>query len=359
VADRSSQPIPVPPQPPESRAGHSARVSAQLLAPFAHAAQALGQRVELGLARFGLALPDLEDADTRVGHDVVDRMLRELVARTGERDIGLLAAERVEPWHLDVVEYAARAQETLRSAIEHSIRYQALLHDGIEAELQLNGEQAVLRVRFSDPAPEAAHEFVLAVHLMAARRMTGIASLAPLETHFMHARPQNTPVHQRIFRSSLHFERSDTALVFSRASLDAKLLAADSGLAELLDRHAAEALQKLGRRTSLTERVRGLVRQSIKDGSVTGADAIARRLGMSSRTLHRRLVTLDATYRGIVDNVRRDIALQSLLDPRLTIREVGFMLGFTTSPAFHRAFRRWTGTTAATRRAEMLKQHEP
>ena len=106
---------------------------------------------------------------------------------------------------------------------------------------------------------------------------------------------------------------------------------------------------------SLPDRVREIVRQDLTSGKLT-TDSLARRLGMSSRTLHRRLVAQKVTYRGILDEVRRKIALRCLQDPKLSIREVGELLGFTTSPAFHRAFRRWTGTTASSFRSRSLLQ---
>jgi AraC-like DNA-binding protein len=340
---------------PESYSAATARVSVKLLAPFVHADHDLGLRVDVGLASVGLSRSDLENPDLRVSHSLVDRMLRDAWRHSGERDIGLLAAEHLLPAHLDVVEYAARSQNTLRSAIEQSIQYYALLHDGAEAELRIEGDRAILTVGFGGlPITECAHEFVLAAHLMAARRMTGCASLAPIETHFMHARPKSTLVHQRIFRSPVQFGQLENALVYPRAALDMPLVGADSGLARVLERHAAEALQKLGRNTSLPERVRELVRQDLTTGKLT-ADGLARRLGMSSRTLHRRLVSQGSSYRTIIDDVRREIAMRCLRDPQLSIREVGYLLGFTTGPAFHRAFRRWTGTTAASFRGEFQK----
>lgn len=350
----NTPPAPVPDS-LQSFTSSTARVSVKLLAPFVNAAHELGLRIDVGLASVGLTRSDLENPDLRVSHAVVDRMLRVSIASSGERDLGLLAAEQLQPSHLDVVEYAARAQSTLRGAIEHSIRYYALLHDGFEADLQIAGDRAILSVGFGGlPVDDAAHEFVLAVHLMAARRMTGIASLAPLEAHFMHARPKSTAVHQRIFRAPLHFGQARSAIVYARSVLDTPLVAADSGLARVLERHAAESLQKLGRNTSLPERVRELVRQDLTSGKLT-AENLARRLGMSSRTLHRRLVAESSSYRGIIDDVRREIALRCLRDPQLSIREVGYLLGFTTGPAFHRAFRRWTGTTAAVFRSEVQK----
>jgi AraC-like DNA-binding protein len=341
---------------PDNLKASTARVSVKLLAPFVSAANSLGVRVDVGLASVGLASSDLENPELRVSHALVERMLRGVILQSRERDLGLLAAERLLPIHLDVVEYAARSQPTLRGAFEYSIRYYALLHDGFEADLKLEGDRAILSVSFGGLAvSDAANEFVLAVHLMAARRMTGLTGLSPIETHFSHARPKNTSVHQRIFRSPVQFGQPENALFYPRAVLDTPLVAADSGLARVLERHAAEALRKLGRNTSLPERVRELVRQDLTSGKLT-AESLARRLGMSSRTLHRRLVAQGSSYRGTIDDVRREIALRCLGDAQLSVREVGYLLGFTTGPAFHRAFRRWTGTTAAAFRTELQKK---
>jgi AraC-like DNA-binding protein len=348
---------PSPPVPENSRnaSARTARVSVKLLAPFVSAAHALGLRVDVGLASVGLATSDLENPELRVSHALVDRMLRGVILQSGERDLGLLAAEHLLPSHLDVVEYAARTQPTLQGAFEQSLRYYALLHDGIEADLKLEGDRAIISISFGGLAiGEAATEFVLAVHLMSARRITGLANLMPIETHFTHGRPKNTSAHQRIFGPALQFGQAKNAIIYPRAVLDTPLLAADSGLARVLERHALDTLQKLGRNTSLPERVRELVRHDLTSGRLT-AESLARRLGMSSRTLHRRLVAQGSSYRGIIDDVRREIAMRCLRDPQLSIREVGYLLGFTTGPAFHRAFRRWTGTTAATFRNELQK----
>jgi AraC-like DNA-binding protein len=349
---RPNHPVP---EESEIHAASTARVSVKLLAPFVYAAQELGLRVDVGLASVGLSRSDLENAELRVSHALVERLLRDALRQSGERDIGLLAAEHLQPAHLDVVEYAARSQSTLRAAIEHSIRHYALLHDGFEADLRLDGERAVFSIGFGGlPICESTIEFVAASHLISARRMTGFASLAPLEVHFTHARPKSTLVHQRVFRAPVQFSQTENAIIYPRAVLDLPLVGADSGLARILERHAAEALQKLGRNTSLPDRVRELVRQDLTTGKLT-ADALARRLGMSSRTLHRRLVAQSSSYRTIIDDVRREIALRCLRDPQLSIREVGYLLGFTTGPAFHRAFRRWTGTTAASFRGEFQR----
>jgi AraC-like DNA-binding protein len=315
--------------------------------------------VERALAAVGLSLLDLENPELRVSHAALDHMLRAAQERGGARDFGLLAAERLSPDHLDVVEYAARSQPTLRAGLEQAMRYYALLHDAFKAHFEVVDDTAVLHVSFGGlPVDASIYEFVLAAHVLSVRRMTGLVHAAPLETHFTHGRPKSTQLHERIFQSRLRFGQQRSALVFARTLLDAPLLAADEGLAGVLERHAAIALQKLGGRAGLVARVSEIVREELGSGKLS-ADMIARRLAISTRTLHRRLRVENSSYRAVVDDVRREIALHSLRDRQLSIVEVGYLLGFTTGPAFHRAFRRWTGTSVAALRSEFLKSRTP
>jgi AraC-like DNA-binding protein len=340
---------------PLSLTASTARVSVKLLAPFVRAAAQLGLPVEAGLVGVGLSLADLDNSELRLSHAVLAQLLAAALSRGGARDLGLLAAECLQPEHLDLIEYAARSQPTLRAGLEHALRYYALLHDGFSASLHVAGERATLEVSFGAlQVADCIHEFVLAAHVIVARRMTGRGELAPLETHFMHARPTSARLHEHFFGTQLRFGQTRCALVFARSALDAPSLAADAGLAQVLERQAEQALRKLGRGASLLDRVREIVREELSHGKLT-ADSLARRLGMSARTLHRHLASERTSYRAVLDEVRREIALRSLRDPRLTILEVSYSLGFTTGPAFHRAFRRWTGTSAAALRSELLK----
>lgn len=330
------------------------KASALVVMPFALAAQAHGLQVRQSLNSIGLSLEKLQDAELRVDRELVEELLRDATDARGLRDLGLLAAERVEPLHLDVIEYLARCQPTLWNAFERWQRYMGLLHDDCALELKEEGERVVIEVRIAGKSQAALHEFLLAVTLLTARRISGNPQLAPLEACFSHERPQSTERHEQIFRCPLQFHSRETALVFSRRTLDAHLPHADAGLAEVLDRVAAESLQKLGRRADLLEQARDLVRRQIKRG-VVPCGRVARQLGMSPRTLHRKLAMQGTTYRSLHDELRRELALHIVRDPALSISEIIQKLGFSNGPAFHRAFRRWTGTTASSYRAELNK----
>ena len=74
---------------------------------------------------------------------------------------------------------------------------------------------------------------------------------------------------------------------------------------------------------------------------------IAARLHMSARSLQRRLQSEGTSFAEVLSDLRRDMALRYLQDQRISIGEVAFLLGFLDVTAFHRAFKRWTGSTPA------------
>ncbi len=78
--------------------------------------------------------------------------------------------------------------------------------------------------------------------------------------------------------------------------------------------------------------------------------AVAPELGMSSRTLTRRLAKDGLTYQGLLDEVRQNLALQYLKDRRINIKKVAYLLGYSEASAFYHAFRRWTDSSPAQHR---------
>lgn len=91
-------------------------------------------------------------------------------------------------------------------------------------------------------------------------------------------------------------------------------------------------------------RIRALLREE-PDLSAVDALSVARRLGLSSRTLSRKLEEQGTNFRALLDAVRKDIALRELAAGALPLIEIAERLGFGNAPSFHRAFKRWTGTT--------------
>lgn len=105
------------------------------------------------------------------------------------------------------------------------------------------------------------------------------------------------------------------------------------------------------------QRVQEAVPELLPKGEA-GADQVAKTLGTSARTLHRRLTEEGTTFRELSDELRHHLALGYLYEKDLSLSEIAFILGFSNPNAFHKAFKRWTGTTAGAYRARVTGQGE-
>ena len=82
-------------------------------------------------------------------------------------------------------------------------------------------------------------------------------------------------------------------------------------------------------------------------------DDVARHFNMSSKTLERRLGERGASYRDLVDRVRRDLAKHYLADTDLRLQQIAYLLGYSEPAPLVRAFKRWTGSTPMQYRARL------
>jgi AraC-like DNA-binding protein len=325
-----------------------ATTSVRLVWPFLALAERSGRDVRaLVAARFGLSVAQLLDPDTRVPQSILAALLDEAIEHSGERDIGLIAARHVDGAHLGIGEYVARTRATLGDAVQDTGRYLPLLGDGAGHAVERRGKRAIVRIWFSPELQihEAAYEFAMAIGVLRARRITGIADLAPISVHFMHLRPASTERHQKLFRCPVHFGAEITHLVMATRFLETKMAFAEPALAALLERQADELLARLPRGHDVTSRVLTML-GGTTDLRSAGAERAAQQLGMSVRTLARRLDDEGTSYRALFDEVRKQTALRELAHGARSIAEIADRLGFASSQSFHRAFRRWTGTTA-------------
>jgi len=115
------------------------------------------------------------------------------------------------------------------------------------------------------------------------------------------------------------------------------------------DRHCNQIPGTQPRTKDLAFEVRELITALLPSGQPM-IDDVARELGMSSRTLRRRLADQGFIYKEIVEDVRHKLALRYLSDNRINLKQVVYLLGYSDQAAFNYAFRRWTGSSPSDHR---------
>jgi AraC-like DNA-binding protein len=308
---------------------------------------ARGASAEQVLAEAGLQPSALEDGDRLLDLEEVLRLTDAAARATGDDAFGLhLGLAWDLGGGLGLLSYAVLNAPTVATALRNFERYGRVHIQGGRIGLEHEGREALLFYDLGFTDHELARQHVegsAVVGLRILRQLVG-PQFRLLRVHFAHRRPRDVSEHARIFGAPLRFEqRFDTALAFPAADLERAVVGADRRLLPIVERHLEELLS-LGKGGAWLEQVRVAIARALCDGP-PDIGSIAKQLGMSVRTLQRRLDEHGKAYKELVGEVRRDLARRYLADRDTSLTEVAFLLGYSELSAFDRAFRRWTGST--------------
>lgn len=300
--------------------------------------------------------PELLDLpDSRVTGETNQAMWREVIKQTGDRNIGLHMGEAFNLAAAGILGYVLFNCRTLHQVLENLSRYMQLVSQGVYIHFSVsqglvfcNCDIVSNLKNYLLEEPRQAVESTFAAIVTVTKTLTG-KQLNPDTVWFQHSRPDDICEHQRIFHAPVHFSQSTNQLVFDAGCLDWTILSANPTLLAAFEQHAEAMLNELSQENNYTNQVVRAITQELK-GNVPSIEAIAHSLAMSVRNLQRELQAEGTSYQQLLDGTRKELALRHLKKPNVMIDDVAFLLGFSESSAFHRAFKRWTGKTPRTYR---------
>jgi AraC-like DNA-binding protein len=162
----------------------------------------------------------------------------------------------------------------------------------------------------------------------------------PVEVTFACARPRDTSAYRQFFGAPVRFDAPRFAIAFRTSWLDRPIAGADPRERVRLAKLVTEL--ERSRSTSMTERTREALGHVLIAASPS-VDRIAHVLGLSRRTLNRRLAQEGSSVKALLEDARGALARQLLEKTRMPISEIAVALNYTTPSAFSRAFRGWAG----------------
>jgi len=307
----------------------------------------VGIERSLLLEKIGLRLEDFSDPDGLLPFESYVTAWELVAATPGSVDVGLQLGRLSSPRLLGALGYAMVHAANGIEAVRLLKRFRRLVSDSIAPEIDIDDEHVVFHlvwparvarlVAFADSA------FV--GQLVLWRELCGLPESAPLavEAFYQCPRPAGAD-RSRVLGCPVHFGCPETRFVLRRDLLERPLPRTDPALFDYLSRHAAAVAARLPTDGDVSSRVRRVVTDSLRAGEPTPA-RVAQALGLSERTLQRRLRDEGTTLARIVDATRRELSEHYLSEPNVSAFEVAFLIGYSEPSAFHRAFRRWTGMT--------------
>jgi AraC-like DNA-binding protein len=305
---------------------------------------ALGVDIERLLHTAGLARSRFQPPKARLTTSEFFAMWGALADLGGDPDIGLRLGSSALPHQYDVVSSAALHSATLGDALLKLARYKRLV---CPEQVAIETHEDEARVRFewllarSSP-PQQLIDATFAGTLTLARR--GTQQPIMLERVELARAPGGTAHLNRYFGCEVRFDAAADVLVFPKVALAEPFVTYNSDLQAMLVSGLEAQLGADSKPSSLADDVRCALRRGMS-GERPSIDKIAKNLGLSARTLQRRLEEAGTTYQRLLDEVRHESARRLLASTEVDTEEVAFLLGFEEYNSFTRAFQSWEGTT--------------
>ncbi|ARN19661.1 AraC family transcriptional regulator [Piscinibacter gummiphilus] len=291
----------------------------------------------------GLTPAQLDDVQARISPAQKVAIFRNTLRLSSATDVGLRAGSRQRLSDFGVLGYALVSSTNFGEAVDFGIRHIRLAGPVLEKRFRIDNGMAIFEghdvMALGDVLPLAT-EFWFASIL----KLTSCVLEAPLPSRLLllpYRRPAYAAAYERLFGCPVRFEQPVMEWHFDADVLQRPCPNANPITAGLCASFCERLLERLPEESELARHIRTACLNS--RGTFPGAEEMAERLGLSVRTLHRRLADEGQGYQALVDEVRCSLAIEYLRDTAMPVEQIANRVGFSDASNFRKAFRKWTG----------------
>jgi AraC-like DNA-binding protein len=270
----------------------------------------------------------------------------------GDKLLGFRLAQRPDLREFGLLYYVLASSETLIEALQRAARYSSIANRAISQQC-IDGRTVGLSFRYVGVSRHIdCHqiEFWMAATVRVCRQLTGMR-LVPSRVRLVHRRAP-TPEFAECLGNNIEFGAANDEIVFASSFRETRIVSADPYLSKLLTAYCDEAIaHRPASHGPFRSRVENIVATLLPHGKARTSE-VARQLGVSQRTLTRRLAEEGLSFSEVLEELRGDLARRYLTDRDLPISQIAWLLGYREVGAFSHAFKRWTGAAPRKVRAE-------
>jgi AraC-like DNA-binding protein len=306
------------------------------------------------LKKAKLTLHQIKDTNLRLS--VYDQIRFLNLAADALQDdlLGFHLAQPLDLRELGFLYYVSASSEVLGDALHQLARYCSIANEGVAPKYVVGGKHFGITFRYvgvSRHLDRHQIEFFTTVLVRQCRHLTGIR-LVPTRVKLAHRRDARSPEMTEFFGSEVEFGAAVDEVSFAPACRDMPIVSADHHLNKILIGYCEEALRRRPtNRSPFRSSVENVIVPLLPHGKAR-ADEISRRLGVSQRTLARRLSSERMSFSSVLENLKIDLADRYLADEALSISQVAWLLGYQEVSSFTHAFKRWTKKTPRQMRSQ-------
>ena len=302
------------------------------------------------LALIGREFEELADEELRFPVAVYNRVLEKALELSGDPYFGLHLGEYLSLSAAGLITQIVQTSGTIREALRHMVAFANLGCQSLPFSLDRYETNWLLSVNpadvWSQQSPASVRHTTDAVLIFTLREYHTLTlqRRRPLEMHFSYDRPQKFLEYEKAFGCPVRFSQPRSGLLLEARQMDQKIVTSDYRLLQVLVQHAQTRLNQWNSQVDFFTLVRNSIVNMIKPQFPT-IEQVATNLNISVRTLQRRLKEEGYTFKTVVEELKKQLALDYLTKERLTVKEIAFLLDYADASAFIRSFKRWMGMT--------------
>jgi AraC-like DNA-binding protein len=305
------------------------------------------------LTPIGLSMDEMTDTGSRIKLADVMALWHQAQERIKDPCAGLNAIHFWHPSSFGALGYAILASSTLRSLLQRVTRYQQTVVESSDFSFSQTDKGMLLKQNAEFHQSGKLPMLVdagMSTWLHICRFNYGEV-LDPVEVNLKRSEPVCKERYFAMYRCPVNFAAPENSLTLPLGVMDKPLSNANKQLAQMHDQVLKKYLAQFNKSDLITQ-VQKLIISHLPSGEVN-KEQIARALYMSNRTLHRRLQDEGTSFAQILNESRKELAIGYIQDDNMPLTEISFLLGFSDSAAFSRAFKRWTGKTPSESRIDI------
>jgi AraC-like DNA-binding protein len=305
-----------------------------------------GIDVEMLLRKAGLTRRQIDDRGARLSVQAQIKFLELAASSLRDDCLGFHLGQNFDLRQVGLLYYVLASSHMVGDALQRGARYSTIANEGISLTVSEGADVGIVfdYVGVARSSDRHQIEFFMAALVRICRQLAGRRFPAS-RVSVAHPRSGDTSEFSALFGSDVTFGAAVDEVVFPLSIRQMPVVSADPYLNELLIKYCEEALAgRAARRSSFGLNVENAIALLLPHGKARASE-VARKLGVSQRTLARRLASEGLTFAGVLQGLRRDLATRHLRDDGLPISNIAWLLGYQDVSAFTHAFKRWNGRT--------------
>ena len=334
---------------------HEPLVPANISAIMVKMGQEKGVSQESLLEHTGIEPTAFTDPKARLTYQQVIVLTNNLLRLCNDPTLGLAIGDSIKINQFGMLGYAILSCANLRQALNLGLKYHVLVDPAFNFEVCEEDDITSIRLTSHIPIENIYYllsDIFLANFVNLGRFLTG-QDIMPNAININRPKPEYFEVYQSYFLGCpIHWDQPRTEIIINTDLLDTPTTLADESTAKMAESQCADILSRMGPKEGIVVKVRRILLSN--PGHFPAIETVASQLATSTRTLSRSLQEVSTSYQKILDEVRKEMAIEYLKTSSLPIEEVAALIGYNDPSNFRKAFKRWTGKPPSHYRSSKL-----